>query len=375
VELLDSPIRDYAWGSRSVLAELQGRPAPSPGPEAELWIGGHPASPSTVLREGAPVELSDLITGAPGRWLGEEVAARYGARLPFLLKVLAVEAPLSLQAHPDAERAAQRFAAGDPNYVDAHHKPELLVAIDPFEALCGFRQPGRSAAVFDVLGLGEVAAQLRRGTAGLADAVRLLLETPGETAVARAMSADLPARFADDLDLVRRLAGYYPTDPGVLVALLLNHVLLAPGDAVWMPAGNLHAYLRGAGVEVMAASDNVLRGGLTPKRVDVPELLRVLRLEVLEEPVVKPVTVAPGVVTWPVPVDDFALRRACLAGQTVTLRLSGPRMVLCTAGEVSCADDGGPVVLTPGRAAVGAAGRGELVLAGRGEAFVASVGA
>ena len=374
MELLDSPIRDYAWGSRTVLAELQGRPAPSPGPEAELWIGAHPASPSTVRRKDGPVELPHLIAGAPHEWLGADVTARYGARLPFLLKVLAVEAPLSLQAHPDAERAARRFATGDPNYVDAYHKPELLVAIAPFEALCGFRQPQRSAAVLDALGLGEVAAHLRRGTAGLADAVRLLLETPGDSAVARAVSADPPPGLADDQDLARRLAEYYPTDPGVLVALLLNHVLLAPGDAVWMPAGNLHAYLRGAGVEVMAASDNVLRGGLTPKRVDVPELLRVLRFEVLEEPVVKPVTVAPGVVTWPVPVDEFALHRACLAGETITLPLPGPRTVLCTAGEVSCADDGEPAVLTPGRAAVGAAGRGPLVLAGQGEAFVASVG-
>jgi mannose-6-phosphate isomerase len=374
VEPLDSPIRDYAWGSRSVLAELQGRPAPSPGPEAELWIGAHPGSPSTVLREAGPVDLSRLIASAPDEWLGADVTARYGARLPFLLKVLAAEAPLSLQAHPDAERAARRFAAGDPNYVDAYHKPELLVAIAPFEALCGFRQPGRSAAVLDAVGLGEVAAHLRRGSAGLAEAVRLLLDTPGDAAVARAVSADLPPGLADDQNLVRRLAETYPMDPGVLVALLLNHVLLEPGEAVWMPAGNLHAYLRGAGVEVMAASDNVLRGGLTRKRVDVPELLRVLHFEVLEDPVVKPVIVAPGVVTWPVPVDEFVLHRACLAGETVNLPLPGPRMVLCTAGEVSCADDGEPVVLTPGRAAVGAAGRGPVVLTGHGEAFVACVG-
>jgi mannose-6-phosphate isomerase len=163
-------------------------------------------------------------------------------------------------------------------------------------------------------------------------------------------------------------------------------VSLGPGEAVWMPAGNLHAYLSGVGVEVMAASDNVLRGGLTSKRVDVAELLRVLRFEVLAEPVVKPVPVAPGVVTWRVPVDEFALHRVHLAGQgdraggadgdRVVLDLPGPRVVLCTAGKVTALDGaGGPVALTPGRAAIGRAGTGPVTLIGDGEAFVASLGA
>jgi len=480
MELLDSPIRDYAWGSRSVLALLQGRPSPSPGPEAELWVGAHPGAPSTLDGEDGPVSLADAIAVAPNGWLGADAVARFGPRLPFLLKVLAAEAPLSLQAHPDLARARERFAAGDANYVDANHKPELLVAIEPFEALCGFRDPRRSADALEALGgaaLAPVVTHLRRGD--LRKAVELLLTWPGDGAELVALVAGLDAtsqadahtgsavdlgtgsvagtyttagsgagadedtrvtagspddaagagsavgatsaafaaaaataagaanaagaptaarasaagddrgrvaavgdlssaggdstggRFAADLRLVRWLAGYYPTDPGVLVALLLNPVTLRPGEAVWMPAGNLHSYLRGAGVEIMAASDNVLRGGLTPKRVDVAELLRVLRFEVLLDPVVKPVDVTPGVVTWPAPVDDFALYRVTGPAE---LDLDGPVLVLCTAGESTIGDTTGVVSLTAGRAAVGPAGAGPLMIAGAGEVFVAALG-
>ncbi|GFJ91503.1 hypothetical protein Prum_051450 [Phytohabitans rumicis] len=161
----------------------------------------------------------------------------------------------------------------------------------------------------------------------------------------------------------------------MLVALLLNHVTLAPGEAIWMPAGNLHAYLDGTGVEIMAASDNVLRGGLTPKHVDVPELLRVLRFEALDDPVVPAQAVAPGVVTWPAPIAEFALHRVRPdeAGGAVTLPLAGPRVVLCLSGEVSADDGAGAVRLSGGYAAFGAAGPSPVTLTGAGEAYVASV--
>jgi mannose-6-phosphate isomerase len=138
-----------------------------------------------------------------------------------------------------------------------------------------------------------------------------------------------------------------------------------------MPAGNLHAYLHGTGVEVMAASDNVLRGGLTPKHVDVPELLRVLRFEVLDDPVVEPREVAPGLVTWSTPIDDFVLHRADPAGGEITLPGHGPRIVLCLRGEVRVDDGAGDLTLTPGQAAFGAAGR-TARLAGTGEAYQAT---
>ncbi|MFU8870520.1 mannose-6-phosphate isomerase, class I [Micromonospora sp. SL4-19] len=382
MELLQGRIRDYAWGSRTAIAELQGRPVPSDGPEAELWLGAHPGAPATVDRDGSPVSLTELLVAEPAHWLGERLVGRFGIRLPFLLKVLAAETPLSLQAHPDAEQARAGHAADGErvNYVDPYHKPELLVALSEFDALCGFRPPAESAAAiaaFGVPALDPVVAALRTGPAGLREAVRLLLSWPkAERAglVADVLAAEVTGA---DAALVRGLAVDYPADPGVLVALLLHHVRLAPGEAIWMPAGNLHAYLRGAGVEIMAASDNVLRGGLTPKRVDVDELLRVLRFEVLAEPVVAPVPVAPGVVTWPVPVEDFALHRVEVAagGPGTRLALPGPRVVLCRAGKLAVDDGVSSVVLGPGQAAVGtAAASGPLVIGGEGEAFVATCG-
>ncbi|MFI5485755.1 mannose-6-phosphate isomerase, class I [Micromonospora echinaurantiaca] len=385
MELLYGPIKDYAWGSRSAIAELQGRPAPSDGPEAELWLGAHPGAPATVDREGARVSLAELLRAEPGHWLGAPVVDRFGARLPFLLKVLAADAPLSLQAHPDAEQARAGHAAdavrtdGHRNYVDPYHKPELLVALSPFEALCGFRDPAVSAAALATFGVRElepVVAALRAGPAGLRDAVELLLTWPRAECAGLLSAVRGSGVTGPDAELARDLATAYPGDPGALVALLLNRVRLAPGEGIWMPAGNMHAYLRGTGVEIMAASDNVLRGGLTPKHVDVPELLRVLRFEVLADPVVTPRAVAPGVVCWPVPVDDFALHRVTVDPEVpeVTLALTGPRVVLCCGGKLVVDDGSGAVKLGPGRAAVGSAAGGPLVVTGTGHAYVATAG-
>lgn len=385
MELLYGPIRNYAWGSRSAIATLQGRPVPSPEPEAELWLGAHPGAPAGVDRDGTRVSLVELLSAEPGHWLGQRVVDRFGTRLPYLLKVLAADAPLSLQAHPDLAQARAGHAAdaGRPaaqrNYVDPHHKPELLVALTSMEALCGFRDPAVSAevlAAFGVPSLEPVVTALRKGVEGLADAVRQLLTLPNAERAGLVAAVTSAAVDGPDAHLARTLAASYPGDPGVLVALLLNLVRIAPGEAIWMPAGNLHAYLRGTGVEIMAASDNVLRGGLTPKRVDVDELLRVLRFEVLHDPVVRAESVAPGVVCWPVPVDDFALHQVRVDPERaeVTLPLVGPRVVLCGAGFLTVDDGAGPVKLGPGQAAVSPAAAGALRIAGTGDAYVASCG-
>lgn len=382
---LTGVIRPYAWGSRTAIAELQGRPTPAEGPEAELWLGAHPGDPSTVPGPEGPVELTALIAGDPDGQLGAVVAKTFGPRLPYLMKVLAAGAPLSLQAHPDAGYAREAFARqqADPslpeNYTDAHHKPEMLVALTPFEALCGFRDPATTAAViagFGIPRLDPVVDVLRAGDIGAA--VRLLLTWPAEdrdALIGEVVTAALPGD--DSHQLAVRLAGHYPGDPGVLVALLLNLVRLAPGEAIWMPAGNLHAYLSGLGVELMAASDNVLRGGLTPKRVDVDELLRVLRFEVLDEPLLPAVTVEPGVDTWDVPVPDFKLYRIELDGTRppVEVPAGGPRIVLCAAGTVFAgqSEDGTPVELGPGTAAYVPAAAGAIKVAGTGRVFVAAV--
>jgi mannose-6-phosphate isomerase len=381
---LTGVVRPYAWGSRTILAKLQGRSVPSEGPEAELWLGAHPGDPSTVTRPDGPLSLATLIAEDPKGQLGSEVAGEFGSRLPYLMKVLAADAPLSLQAHPDAEYARRAFAAqeADPaaprNYTDPYHKPEMLVALTPFRALCGFRAPETSAAVLDELDLPQLApvvAALRTGVAGLRDAVRTLLAWPADDRRALVDAAVAAARAGSASHaLISELAEHYPADPGVLVALLLNHVRLEPGEAIWMPAGNMHAYLNGAAVEIMASSDNVLRGGLTAKRVDVDELLRVLRFEVLDEPVLPAVDVAPGVVTWQVPAREFALYRIRLDGASVAGPGTGPRILVCTDGEVTVHGDGaGGVTVRTGTAVYAAADAGPITLAGAGEVFVAAV--
>lgn len=400
MELLDNPIRDYAWGSRTSIAAMQGRTVPAAGPEAELWMGAHPDSPSTVCRHGRQVSFGDVVAADPQGVLGPAAFARFGSRLPFMLKVLAADSPLSLQAHPDAGMAAQRYAdeeatgappgAAGRNYADRYAKPELLVAVDHFDALCGFRDPDDSARVLaslrvpqlarvvEVLGSGPVDQRLR-------GAVEDLLRWPADqreslvaavvAAVGTPERADVAAvsGFVADLGYVAELARRFPADPGVVVAMLLNHVRLTPGEAIWMPAGYPHAYLRGTGVEVLAASDNVLRGGLTTKRIDIEELLRILRFEVLAEPVVAPVPVAPGVLTWPVPVAEFALWQVRPTGTGIDLTVAGPRIVFCAAGTAVVDDGDAQVSLRSGQAALGRAGR-QMAITGNATVYVATTG-
>ncbi|MFB9441498.1 mannose-6-phosphate isomerase, class I [Dactylosporangium vinaceum] len=378
MELLDSPIRKYAWGSHTAIANLQGRPAPTADPEAELWMGAHPASPSRLAVSGA--SLVDAIAADPVTLLGAANVERFGTRLPFLLKVLAAAQPLSLQAHPTLDRAREAHAAGHGSYVDAWHKPEMLVALTDFDALCGFRDPAAAAADLAALGVERLkptvdALRQEDPAAALHDAVRGLLGAPDAELVGEVVAACAP-RVAEKpaYDLVAGLAEQYPGDAGVIVATLLNRIRLRPSEAVWMPAGNLHAYLRGVGVEIMAASDNVLRGGLTPKHVDVEELLRVLRFEVLDEPVTHAADLGGGLSAYPVPLPDFALHRAVLDADRPAVRLpgGGPRIVLCTRGSLRVDDGAVPVTLSAGQAAFAPASRPELSLSGAGEAFQAA---
>ncbi|THV32060.1 mannose-6-phosphate isomerase, class I [Glycomyces paridis] len=380
-------IRNYAWGSQTDIAGLQGRETPADLPEAEEWLGAHHSAPST-LHDGRP--LDDAIASAPADMLGRRVYERFGPRLPFLLKLLAAGKPLSLQAHPNLRQAQsghQRelrigIDSAYRNYVDDNHKPELLVALTEFRALCGFRDPLAAAEGIEALAVPELEGlvrTLRDPAAGLRRAVTDLLGLDRDEcravidAAAKAASElDGPSGLAagDAADLVT-LARDYPDDPGVLVSLLLNHITLQPGEGVYMPAGNLHAYLKGFGVEIMAASDNVLRGGLTNKRVDVPELLRVLDFEAIDEPRAAVEDSGP-VRSWPVPIDDFALRRVELTGAPQTLAIDGPRICLSTGGSVTVADDEGETAFSPGRAAFSTGTSGALTAWGEGELFIAS---
>lgn len=384
-------IRPYAWGSRTQIAALQGRPTPSAGPEAELWLGAHPDDPS-LLADGVEGggSLLAAIEADPEGMLGAAVVKRFGPRLPYLLKLLAAERPLSLQAHPDLAQAragyAAEEAAGVPRgaegrtYADPNHKPELLVAVSEFVALCGFRPVAESAALLDGLRLPALAPtveQLRSSELRAAVHGLYALDADARTALVKRVAAASRTLAGPEYAEAAALADRYPGDVGVLVSLLLNRVVLRPGEAIYMPAGNPHAYLRGVGVEIMASSDNVLRGGLTPKHVDVPELLRVLRYTELPEPRLAAAPAGEGVVWWPVPVPDFRLARASLAGGRVALpgpEEPSPRIVFCLTGEVRVGGAGGELTLRGGDAAFVPAREPQVTAEGTGELFQATTG-
>jgi mannose-6-phosphate isomerase len=369
---LQNSVRHYPWGSRTVIPDLLGEPSPADRPYAELWMGAHPDAPS-VLSTGAP--LDKAIDADPDRLLGTAVRGRFGDRLPFLLKVLAAELPLSLQAHPTIEQAEAGFAAeetagiprDDPTrtFKDPFHKPELLLALTEFEALCGFRPVEESLhclAKLQVPELKPTIAALARG--GLRAAIPQLIALTPElrdelvTAVARSATRFVTAHDPEFINTYRwaaDLAGTYPGDAGVVISLMCNHLKLAPGEAVFLPAGNLHAYLRGAGVEIMAGSDNVLRGGLTGKHVDLAALIEVLDFTDGKVPVLHPV-LGPGGLRYPVPVEDFDLTRCQLGETPGTLTTAGPQVLLCTEGRAVLRAAEGELVLEKGASAFVAAG-------------------
>jgi mannose-6-phosphate isomerase len=369
MELLDNPVRRYAWGSRTVIADLLGREVPSPHPEAELWLGAHPGDPSyLVAADGQRRSLFEEISRDPAGRLGEDGARRWEGRLPFLFKVLAAEEPLSLQAHPTEADAAAGYAREDAegvpvdhsrrSYKDPNHKPELVCALSEFHALTGFREPATTVELLRELDVPQLSGHVEL-LAGQPDqhGLRALFSTwitlpqgvldqlvpavqEGCVGLLRRASSGesaTAARFIAEARTVLELSERYPGDAGVLAALLLNRVTLAPGEALFQDAGVLHAYLSGACIELMANSDNVLRGGLTPKHVDVPELLRVLNFSAGPPPHVFGVTDGP-VTRYDTKVEEFRLWRLDWAngneGDMVSLPEAGPRIALCTAGSV-----------------------------------------
>lgn len=365
---LTNVTRDYAWGSPTAIATLLGTP-PSGGPEAELWMGAHPDCPSVAGTPEGPVALDRLIAEHPDITLGEEAHAAFGARLPFLAKLLAAETALSLQVHPTQERAKERCAdeeaaglsrsAPNRNYKDEFHKPEMILALTPFQALCGFRPCAEAAELFRTVGsaitatgapvpdlLGRVEMTLNSRMAApmvVRKAFETLISGGAETtelvklaAPALEASAAAGTELSPALRTVIELARQYPGDSGVLVSLLLNRVSLEPGDAIYLPPGNIHAYLNGLGLEVMASSDNVLRGGLTGKHVDVPELLETVDFAPSEVPVVPTRTTDLGQQVWEPPFAEFALQRVEIgvSDSPVPLVQNGPMIVLAISGSV-----------------------------------------
>lgn len=359
-------------------------------PQAELWMGAHVAAPSAAQVGDRWVTLTELIGDDPEGMLGDDVVDRFGPRLPFLFKVLAAARPLSIQVHPNLVQARQGFVLEDVHavprrspertYRDRNHKPEVLCALTPFEMLSGFRPAAESAAILSELTsagatlLQPFVAGLERAelsdvfwdlwSVGRSEATQLVDQ------VAKAVDT-VPASspFAAEVELAGRLAALHPGDIGVVVGLLLNRLVLQPGQAIYAPAGRIHAYIRGAGVELMANSDNVIRAGLTRKRVDLIELAHVLR--------VTPESVEPvlprregALDIYPTPTPDFQLARVGVKpASSVSATVFGPEILLCMRGKVTL----GPLELGRGESAFVPANTGSYVLSGDGVLFRATV--
>src|SRR5882757_6409981 len=382
VQLLRGAIRTYAWGSRTAIAEFTGRPVPAAHPEAELWLGANPGDPAFLEEPDGEVSLLQAVVADPEGQLGAVARARFGDALPFLLKVLAAEEPLSLQAHPSSEQAAEGYlreerlgiSVNSPvrNYRDSSHKPELLVALQQFDVLAGFRPAAQTIELLQALAVSDLDPFIDLlNDQSDADGLRALFTTwitapqPDIDVLVSAVIdgaiqyvSSGATEFAAEAKTVLELGERYPGDAGVLASLLLNRISLAAGEALFLPAGNLHTYLRGFAVEVMASSDNVLRGGLTPKHVDVPELLRVLDFAPTAEAQLRPQVHREGVgLVYDTPADEFAVALLTLEGEHLGHEVNaspghdGPQILLCAEGSTMVHGKSGSLALERGMAA------------------------
>jgi len=367
---LTGQIRDYAWGSLTAIPELLGAD-PTGEPQAEYWLGAHPLAPATIDGVG----LDQVLTEHP-EWVGEPARSQF-SRFPVLMKILAAEHPLSLQAHPNREQAEQGFADENhrkiplaaPNriYKDNWPKPELIVALTPFDALCGFRDPAQTVDLFTRLGVSEGFSTVigplskRKGQAGIAEVFLDILSQDHPSHVDEILR--LAPKYADedsDLGLFARTAlelnRNFPHDPSILAAMLLNRLHLEPSEGLFLPTRTLHSYLGGVGIEVMACSDNVLRGGLTSKYINVDELIRVVDFNPYE---IAPVETADdgGFVRYITPAPEFTVWRGELTAEPmdvpdtescrIALVVDGEAH-LCTGDECWDVDEGEAVLIPYG---------------------------
>jgi len=394
--MLENVIQEYAWGSHSVIAELMGRKSPSGRPQAELWMGAHAKAPSMAFFKQEKVPLNDLIAAYPEEILGQSVARRFDNQLPYLFKVLAAAKPLSVQAHPNRLQAREGFRrenaagialdAGKRNYKDDNHKPECVCALTPYWALCGFR------AVSEILSLLS-----RIQPAGLSDMIMSLSNQPdagglkvffknlltmGEDrrnhVIQEAVQKAEPLCHENPAyDWMLKLQAEYENDPGIFSPILLNLICLEPGQALFLSAGELHAYLDGAAIELMANSDNVLRGGLTPKHVDVPELLNVLNFKPQPLEILLPVKAGDCEQIYPSRAEEFVLSNIMLeAGREYVSRQErGGEILLCTRGSLVISEmtDEPGISLHRGGSVIIPAAVGRYRIKGEGSLYKASV--
>ncbi|MFC1516775.1 mannose-6-phosphate isomerase, class I, partial [Thermodesulfobacteriota bacterium] len=396
IGILKNAVQEYAWGSHTAIPELLGEKAPSSAPQAELWMGAHPKAPSMVEFNGEWVSLLELIEKNPELILGKKAAKRFKNRLPYLFKVLAAGQPLSIQAHPSRDQALQGFErenrlgiplnAPNRNYKDDNHKPECICALTPFWALNGFRN------VSDVLSLME-----KISPHGLRDELDALRKEQNSRGLKRffqqMMSMDPEQKQYITSDAVKnaeniseddpiftwitRLYASYPGDIGIFAPVVLNLIRLEPGQAMFLPSGELHAYLDGVGIELMANSDNVLRGGLTPKHVDVPELLNVLNFEARPVSILTGEQVSECEYQYPTQAEEFVLSVVFPKKGMVCTNPSSSsvEIILCTEGKALVVESGGEgkIVMDKGTSIIIPAAVTEYRLEGTATLYKASV--
>ena len=353
IAVLRNSIQEYAWGSKTFIPQLLGAPAPADNPQAELWMGAHPKAPSQVFSHGDWVSLRELIQECPGDILGPSVAEKFSNTLPFLFKVLAASRPLSIQAHPDKKQAGEGFIrentrkipldAPHRNYRDENHKPELICALRPLWALKGFRKIENIIASMDKIGAvaHSVGVDILRhqpheeGLKRLFNSLMSMEREQQKNVVTEVVACG--ERYAETdpvFDWLKKLNREYPGDIGVLSPIFLNVIQLQPGEATYIPSGELHAYLEGAGLELMANSDNVLRGGLTSKHIDIPELLKILNFSSNGVSILTPERHASGEHVYPTLAEEFMLSMISLHGGTSyeSPLERGVEILICTEG-------------------------------------------
>lgn len=359
IGLLRNTIQEYAWGSKTAIPELLGKTSPANSPQAELWMGAHPKAPSQVSYGGQWRSLLEVIREHSEEMFGNKHAEKFKGQLPFLFKVLAAAKPLSIQAHPNREQAERGFVrentqgiplnAPHRNYKDNNHKPEVICALTVFWGLNGFRRIGEMLELLGKIRVPSLAEPISRFQArpsreGLKQFFSYLMTMEREKQLCTVSEAVASAEEMASADPVWtwmiKLQQEYPGDIGVLSCILLNLVRLEPGDAMYLAAGKLHAYLEGLGVELMANSDNVLRGGLTPKHIDTDELLAILSFDDGQVDILQPKKLSAGEFVYPTPTGEFVLSviRVSEGSPFLSGRNRSVEIIICTDGEAVVTD-------------------------------------
>ncbi|HDM8138698.1 TPA: mannose-6-phosphate isomerase, class I [Vibrio harveyi] len=369
---LNNPVKNFPWGSRTAIRDYFGIDNSNLEHQAEIWMGAHPSASSSISQAGVDISLCDVIASNPDYWLGKETKENFSS-LPFLMKVLAAEEPLSIQVHPSKKAAELGFAkeneqgipldAANRNYKDANHKPELVYALTPYLAMNGFREFREIVTNFDAIGLPVLEDlfqpfKLDPNPRTLAEFFAAILALEGELK-AQAISQLLNSLKMIDKDhfayqaslLIFRFSHLYPEDIGLFAPLFLNVIELQPGEAMFLYAETPHAYIHGLGVEVMANSDNVLRAGLTPKHIDVEELVANTNFESVKyEDLLLEGSVDLGRTTFNTPVDDFNVD--VLTNTRASVDVFSPEIILCIQGKVCFSYKGNLLTIKKGESVV-----------------------